>query len=45
MSVAKSITSTLIGAAIKDGFIGSINDSVTKYVPRLAGSAYDATLR
>jgi CubicO group peptidase (beta-lactamase class C family) len=41
MSVAKSITSTLIGAAIKDGFIGSINDPVTKYVPRLAGSAYD----
>ena len=41
MSMAKSITSTLIGAAIKDGAIGSINDPVTKYVPRLAGSAYD----
>ena len=41
MSVAKSITSTLIGAAIKDGAIGSIDDQVTRYVPRLAGSAYD----
>ena len=41
MSVAKSITSTLIGAAIADGSIGSVNDPVTKYVPALVGSAYD----
>jgi CubicO group peptidase (beta-lactamase class C family) len=41
MSIAKSITSTLIGVAIKDGAIGSIDDPVTKYVPRLAHSAYD----
>lgn len=41
MSMAKSITSTLIGAAIKDGAIRSLDDPVTKYVPRLAGSAYD----
>lgn len=41
MSMAKSITSTLIGAAIRDGAIASIDDPVTKYVPRLAGSAYD----
>jgi len=41
MSVAKSITSTLFGAAIKQGLIGSINDPVTKYAPELAGSAYD----
>lgn len=46
MSVAKSITSTLIGAAVKDGYIASIDDPVTKYVPRLAGSSYDgATVR
>ncbi|WP_286663390.1 serine hydrolase domain-containing protein [Variovorax flavidus] len=46
MSVAKSITSTLIGAAVKDGYIASIDDPVVKYVPRLAGSAYDgATVR
>lgn len=41
MSVAKSITATLIGAAVKDGYIASINDPVTKYVPTLTGSAYD----
>ncbi len=41
MSVAKSITSTLIGVAIAEGRIGSIDDPVTKYVPRLKGSAYD----
>lgn len=41
MSIAKSITSTLIGAAIKQGYIGSIDDPVTKYVPTLAGSAYE----
>ena len=41
MSVAKSITSTLIGAAIRDGKIRNIDDAVTSYVPRLAGSAYD----
>jgi CubicO group peptidase (beta-lactamase class C family) len=41
MSIAKSITSTLIGAAIKDGHIGSLSDPVVKYVPRLAGTAYD----
>lgn len=46
MSVAKSITSTLIGAAVKDGYIASIDDQVTKYVRRLVGSAYDgATVR
>jgi CubicO group peptidase (beta-lactamase class C family) len=39
-SVTKSITSTLIGAAIKDGAIRSLNDDVTKYVPELKGSAY-----
>ncbi len=41
MSVAKSITSTLIGAAIKDGKIKSLDDSVSRYVPALVGSAYD----
>ncbi|AWW74938.1 serine hydrolase [Erythrobacter sp. KY5] len=40
-SVAKSFTSTLLGAAVKDGFIASLDDPVTKYVPGLAGSAYD----
>lgn len=40
-SVAKSFTSTLVGAAIKDGFIDSINDKVSDYIPDLKGSAYD----
>lgn len=41
MSIAKSITSTLIGAAVRQGFIASLSDPVTRYVPSLAGSAYD----
>jgi CubicO group peptidase (beta-lactamase class C family) len=40
-SVAKSLTSTLIGAAIKDGKIKSLDDSVTTYIPQLKGSAYE----
>ncbi len=40
-SVAKSFTSTLLGAAIADGFIGSLSDPVTQYIPALKGSAYD----
>lgn len=46
MSVAKSISSTLVGAALQDGLIRSLDDSVTRYVPSLAGSAYEGvTLR
>jgi CubicO group peptidase (beta-lactamase class C family) len=40
-SVAKSLTSTLVGAAIADGAIESIDDPVTKYIADLKGSAYD----
>lgn len=40
-SVAKSFTSTLVGAAIEDGYIKSVADPVTKYIPELAGSGYD----
>jgi CubicO group peptidase (beta-lactamase class C family) len=40
-SVAKSFTSTLLGAAIRDGFITSLDDPVTRYIPGLAGSAYE----
>ena len=40
-SVAKSFTSTLVGAAIADGSITSIDDPVTRYLPGLKGSAYD----
>jgi CubicO group peptidase (beta-lactamase class C family) len=41
MSVAKSITSTLVGAAIAQHRITSLSDPVTKYVTSLSGSAYD----
>lgn len=40
-SVAKSITSTLVGAALRDGFIRSMDDKVSDYVPDMKGSAYD----
>ncbi len=40
-SVAKSFTSTLVGAAIQDGKIRSLDDKVSQYVPGLRGSAYD----
>jgi CubicO group peptidase (beta-lactamase class C family) len=40
-SVAKSFTSTLVGAAIQDGFIKSLEDKVSVYIPDLKGSAYD----
>lgn len=41
MSVVKSITATLVGIAIQDGFIRSIDDPLTDYLPQFAGSAYD----
>lgn len=40
-SVAKSFTSTLLGAALADGFIGDLSDPVTQYIPQLEGSSYD----
>lgn len=40
-SVAKSVTSTLVGAAIKDGSIKSLDAPVTDYIAGLKGSAYD----
>lgn len=41
-SVAKSVTSTLVGAAVKDGFIASLDEPVTKYIPGLRGGTYDS---
>ena len=41
MSVVKSMTATLIGAAIQDGHIESIDDPIVRYLPRFAGTAYD----
>lgn len=41
MSVAKSFISALVGIAIEEGHIGSIEEPMTKYIPGLVGSAYD----
>lgn len=41
MSVAKSVTSTLCGMAIRDGAINSVDAQVVDYVPALKGSAYE----
>ncbi|WP_435201177.1 serine hydrolase domain-containing protein [Qipengyuania sp. 902] len=40
-SVAKSFTSTLLGAAIADGSIESVDTPVTSIIPAMAGTAYD----
>lgn len=40
-SMAKSVVSMLTGAAIKDGYIHSLDDKVTDYLPQMKGSSYD----
>ncbi len=40
-SVGKSVVSTLVGAALADGSIKSLDDPVTTYLPALKGSAYE----
>ena len=40
-SSAKSFNSALIGAAIADGSIGSVNDPVIQYLPEIAGRGLD----
>ncbi len=40
-SVSKSVVSMLYGAALKDGYIKSMDEKVTDYLPRLKGSSYD----
>src|SRR5258706_1069881 len=42
MSMIKSLTSTLVGAALQQGAISSLDDAVSKYIPALRGCAYDA---
>jgi CubicO group peptidase (beta-lactamase class C family) len=39
-STAKSITATLVGAALHDGVIASLGDRCESYLPRLCASAY-----
>ena len=40
-SVAKSFISSLVGIAMGDGLIESVDDQVVDYIPFLKGSAYD----
>src|SRR5688500_17621101 len=40
-SMSKSITSMLIGQAIADGHIRSVDDPIVSYIPELKSSAYD----
>jgi len=42
-SLAKTITGLLVGAAVEDGAIRSIDEPVSAYLPELAGTAYGAT--
>ncbi|MFI7336743.1 serine hydrolase domain-containing protein [Streptomyces sp. NPDC050085] len=40
-SLTKSVTSMLIGIALEEGALGSLDDKVVTLLPQLAGSAYD----
>jgi hypothetical protein len=45
-SVGKSIVSILVGAAVSDGAIKSVDDPVVKYLPYLSNSGYrDVTVK
>jgi len=40
-SLVKSITSTLVGAAVADGLIDDVDDPLEKYLPEVIGTAYE----
>jgi CubicO group peptidase (beta-lactamase class C family) len=40
-SIAKSFSSTLVGAALQQGLISILDDPLTRYVPQLKGGAYE----
>jgi CubicO group peptidase (beta-lactamase class C family) len=40
-SIAKSFSSTLVGTALQQGLISSLDDPLTRYVPQLRGGAYE----
>lgn len=42
-SIGKSVMSTLLGAAIRQGAIASVDDPLTRYLPEFRGSGYDGT--
>jgi CubicO group peptidase (beta-lactamase class C family) len=41
-SLAKSFTSALVGIAIADGFIKSVDDPITNYLPELKGQGFES---
>jgi CubicO group peptidase (beta-lactamase class C family) len=46
MSTVKSMTAMLVGAAVRDGALQSIDEPLTRYLPALGNSAYEGvTLR
>lgn len=40
-SVAKSFVSVLLGIAIEEGYLKSVNETVEQYLPQLKGSGYE----
>lgn len=42
-SVGKSVVSTLVGIALKEGKIQSLDDDITRYEPDLKGTAWEGT--
>lgn len=40
-SLTKSVLSMLVGCAIEDGYIGSVHDTASKYVPELGPNGFD----
>jgi CubicO group peptidase (beta-lactamase class C family) len=45
-SVGKSVTSMLLGIALKEGAVKSLDDTLSKYIPELQGQAYgEVTVR
>src|SRR5690348_16691748 len=45
-SIAKSVTSVLVGAALQQGAIGGLDDLASSYVPELSDGCYESvTLR
>jgi len=40
-SLSKSVTSALVGIAISEGFIKSLDDPITNYLPELKGQGFD----
>lgn len=42
MSTVKSLTAMLVGVALAEGRIGSLDEAVSAHLPALRGSAYDA---